>query len=82
MDQALPDGQASDTSVFKVHGRNQLADAAAKLGDLHVIGMNCVSIKRRAVAKDPNQTGIVRAGQMKRVEPDCQTLNAGNDRTQ
>src|SRR5216683_5269412 len=61
-------------SAFKVNGRRSVADPAAELGHLHVIGMNGIRIQRAAVAKNRDETRIVRTRQMQCVKAYGKTL--------
>ena len=52
-----------------------LADASAKLRDLYVFGVHGVSVERRAVCEDCDQSCIVGARQMQRVKADREALD-------
>jgi hypothetical protein len=45
-----------------------LADVASKVGDFHVLGVQCVQVQRHATAKDRNQTCVIGWRQMQHVK--------------
>jgi hypothetical protein len=55
------------------------AQAATKVSDLHMFGMNRIGVQRRAVAKDSQQAGVVRTRQMQGVEAYRETFDSRND---
>src|ERR1700682_183269 len=66
-------------SGLKIDFGHQIGDAATKLDDLNVIGVNCVSVEHRAISKDGSQTRVVRPGRVQRVETDRKALNSRHD---
>ena len=53
------DRMLAPPSILEIDFRHSLGDAAAKLHDLNVLGMNCVGIQHRPVAEKCHQPGIV-----------------------
>lgn len=47
-----------------------LADAAPEVCRNDVFGMNCVGVERRTIMKDGDESRVVRAREMQRVEAD------------
>ena len=51
-------------SILEINRCHNVADAAAKLSNLHMLGMNRISIERSSVVKDGDQTRVERTWQM------------------
>ena len=56
-----------------------LAEAASEICGFNMIGMNRISIERRTVAEDGDESRIVRTRQSKYIEADFETLNFRDD---
>ncbi len=68
--------------VLKIDFGHHVADTAAQLNYLNVIGMNTISVEDRAIAKDRNQTGVIRPWRMERVDTDRKAFDPRDDGVQ
>jgi hypothetical protein len=78
----LRSGQACAPSRLKVDFGHLIADAAAELDDLNVIGMHSVVVEGRPVAKARNQARVVRIRRMQYIDSDRKTFNSRDDGAQ
>ena len=66
--------------VNEINRSYVLTNGSAKLGDLDVFRVDRVGVEACTIREDGNQPGIVRASQMKSIEPDGKILNLGYQR--
>src|SRR6266850_7764431 len=75
----LAPAQSKGPSTVEINRGNVVAQAAAKVSDLCMIGMDRIGLQRGAIAENSDQARVVRARQTKGVEAYRKTLDSRND---